>query len=294
MTQDNRLQKLFFFVGATRGGKGLISRIIKKMIGPQNVVEPSMSTLSGDFGAEPLIDKSLAIISEVSFGRYDDRNMVTDFIKKVSGGDGVNLNRKNKQHWQGNLLIRFLILANVIPNFSDDSRAIGARIVPLKFNISWEGREDASLETRLQVELPAIVNWALDGYDRLMKSGGRFTEPESATETREEFARMASPIRAWVQECCVLDDGQFTTEDVLYINYKQWCDRNNQTAVNKTQFIEGLIAGHSGRLKRHREHANDDGKATRPRGVKGVRINGARPAAAPTQADERGDGEIPF
>ena len=54
-------------VGPTRGGKGVIARILGALIGKRNVCGPTLNSLGGDFGLQPLIGKSLAVISDARF-----------------------------------------------------------------------------------------------------------------------------------------------------------------------------------------------------------------------------------
>jgi len=62
------LHKIFVMVGPTRGGKGVIARILTALIGKQNVAGPTLSSLGTEFGLAPLLGKSLAIISDARSG----------------------------------------------------------------------------------------------------------------------------------------------------------------------------------------------------------------------------------
>ena len=61
------LHKILLMVGPTRGGKGIIARILGALIGKRNVCGPTLNSLGGDFGLAPLIGKPLAVISDVRF-----------------------------------------------------------------------------------------------------------------------------------------------------------------------------------------------------------------------------------
>jgi putative DNA primase/helicase len=49
------VHKILLMIGPTRGGKGLIARILSALIGRQNVCGPTLNSLGGDFGLAPLI-----------------------------------------------------------------------------------------------------------------------------------------------------------------------------------------------------------------------------------------------
>jgi putative DNA primase/helicase len=58
------LHKIVLTVGPTRGGKGVIARILAALVGLKNVAGPTLNSLGGEFGLAPLIGKPLAIISD--------------------------------------------------------------------------------------------------------------------------------------------------------------------------------------------------------------------------------------
>ena len=80
------LQKILLLIGPTRAGKGVISRILKEMVGRKNVCGPTLASLSGEFGLAPLIGKSLAIVSDARLtGRHG--GIVVERLLSISGED---------------------------------------------------------------------------------------------------------------------------------------------------------------------------------------------------------------
>jgi putative DNA primase/helicase len=66
---DTSQQKLLMLIGPTRSGKGTIARVIRAMLGKENVASPTMRTLSGSFGLWGLLGKLLAIVPDASLAR---------------------------------------------------------------------------------------------------------------------------------------------------------------------------------------------------------------------------------
>ncbi|MDO8878394.1 MAG: phage/plasmid primase, P4 family [Pseudolabrys sp.] len=283
---DTSLQKIFVLLGPGRSGKGTIARVITMLLGELNVAASSLQALAQEpFGRQPLIAKTAAIISEAAIGPKIDKVTVTGHLKAISGEDNVQVDRKNRVSWVGKLLTRFLLLVNKIPNFADDSSAFSARLVVLRMTNTFVGREDKALTDKLRTELPGILNWALEGYDRL-KANGKFTETESSDAAKESFQRAASPTATFVEECCVLDAKAFITETALYVAYQQWCASNGARPDIKTELCEAVLAA-SPTVKRHRIAAAIDSQ--RPRGLLGIRLPLPEERAPPVDAPE-----IPF
>jgi len=193
------LHKILLMVGPTRGGKGVIARILTALIGRKNCAGPTLNSLSGEFGLAPLIGKPLAVISDARFAGKD-ASVVVERLLSIGGEDTLTVNRKYRDQWTCKLPTRLHVLSNELPKLGDASTAIVGRIVLLLLSQSWLGREDHELESALQQELTGILNWSLDGLHRLTVNQGRFTRVPSADEAIIAMRDLASPVAAFVRE----------------------------------------------------------------------------------------------
>src|SRR6516162_2758356 len=191
-------------VGPTLGGKVAIALVLGALLGRRNVCGPTLNSLGGDFGLQPLIGKPLAIISDARFVGKNG-NVVVERLLSISGEDTLTVNRKYRDQWTGKLPSRLHIISNELPRLGDASTAVVGRIVLLPLTRSWLGKEDHGLEQRLHAELPAILNWTLDGLERLVENGGRFTRLPSAEEAIIAMRDLASPVAAFVCEKCEIN-----------------------------------------------------------------------------------------
>ena len=78
-----------------------------------------------------------------------------------------------------------------------------ARWVVVPFPTSFLGREDRTLDAKLQTdaELRGILRRGIDGAAGA-DGAGRFAEPQSLTEAKEAFVVASDAVRAWLDECC--------------------------------------------------------------------------------------------
>ena len=236
------LHKILLMIGPTRGGKGIIARILSALIGPANVAGPTLSSLGGEFGLAPLIGKALAIVADARFAGRDNA-VVVERLLSISGEDTLTVNRKYRDQWTGKLPCRLHVLSNEMPKLGDASAAIIGRMVLLVLTHSWLGKEDFTLEERIQKELPGILNWALDGLHRLtVKNGNRFTRLPSAEESIAQMRDLASPIGAFVREECDVQAGYEIEVDKLYGAFKVWAENNGHTKSSKQVFGRDLHA----------------------------------------------------
>src|SRR4051794_37624660 len=106
ITPDMSQSKIFMFLGATRSGKGTINRVLKRLVGIENVIEPDLDSLAGSFGKQQLIGKRLAVFPDEQISGKIDKAPVVKTLKSISGEDGITLPRKHKEVWSGQLRTR--------------------------------------------------------------------------------------------------------------------------------------------------------------------------------------------
>jgi putative DNA primase/helicase len=250
LTADTSFQKIFLLVGPPRSGKGTIGQVLAWLVGLSNVAHPTMANLSTQFGLWPLIDKSLAIIPDARLGRGSQRAI--EYLLSISGEDPLTVDRKNKAHWTGRLLVRLVILSNELPRFPDASRALASRFVILTFKNSFLGKEQLDLKDQLRRELPGIFNWALDGLKWLRKYGC-FQNPKSSLEAMRQLEDLASPVTAFVRDRCEMGRKYRVQADDLHNEYQRWSEEQGMRPVDRSVFGRSLVAafpelhfGHSG------------------------------------------------
>jgi putative DNA primase/helicase len=251
------LHKIMLMVGPTRGGKGAIARVLTSMVGRKNFAGPTLNSLGGEFGLAPLIGKPLAVISDARFAGKD-ASVVVERLLSISGEDALTINRKYQVQWTGKLPTRLQVLSNELPKLGDASTAIVGRIVLLLMTRSWLGREDHTLEPALHTELTGILNWALDGLQRLTVTNDNcFTRLTSTDEAITTMRDLASPVAAFVREQCEIAANCEISVNALYAAYKTWAEDNGHSKKSKQTFGRDLRAAiPSISMKRPRDRAD--------------------------------------
>ena len=228
-------QKMAALIGKRRSGKGTIARVLGAMIGKENVAGVNLNLMAGTFGMENLIGKALATAGDV---RWASRNIgdAVPILLEAIGEDTITIHRKNRPAWAGTLGTRFMLMSNETPTFSDRSQALGGRMVFVHFAQSFYGREDTALTEKLMTELPGILNWALDGLDRLTGRGA-FTQPASGQDEADHSRRLSDPIGAFIEDWCEIGPDKSITLDHLFLKYRDWCEGEGRTKDSTTKEI---------------------------------------------------------
>ncbi|MCK5172004.1 MAG: hypothetical protein KAR47_01350, partial [Planctomycetes bacterium] len=237
LTTEMGYHKMLGIIGPKRSGKGTIARILTAMIGASNVATPTFGSLVETFGLQGLLDARVAIFGDANM----DKDPVVvgravEKLKTISGGDGIDVNRKYERHIMGaRLKVRFLMISNNLQRLTDPTGTISDRFIFLKTTQSFYGREDMGLEARLMREMPGIMNWSLGGLKRL-KERGYISEPTESAEMRTQSKEIGSNIIAFVNNGCRIGDGLYTEPDAMYDAFKRWCEADGSKPMKKRAF----------------------------------------------------------
>lgn len=269
------MEKILHMQGLPRSGKGTVATVLEHLLGGESAVaSPSMPSLVGTFGEQPLIGKTMAIMSDINWS-FREIVEAVEIVKKISGRDTRDVNRKNREVWHGKLGVRFVIMGNDLPKFTDASGALSYRMLHIQFPGTVQGREDTSVKDRLLSELPGILNWALAGLARLT-ANGRFTEPVSAAELAADVRRQQSPVQGFLDDTCARSaEAPPVPLDELFPVYRAWARQADiDRPMDRERFSGALV---SAGLKVRRSMIN---------GVRARRVHGIVPAL--TQIEGRG------
>jgi putative DNA primase/helicase len=271
---DTSQQKILAIVGPRRSGKGTIARVLGRLVGMANVCAPTLSSLGGNFGLWPLLGKTVAIVSDARLSRRaDTMAVIVERLLSISGEDAQTIDRKNLSQVTCKVPVRFTILTNELPELDDPSGALVGRMIVLRQTRTWYGKEDVGLTGRLLQELPGVLLWAIQGWQRL-RERGHFKQPASASQLIEDLEDLAGPIGAFIREKCEVGaDFEVAVKD-LFAAWKLWCEAKGRRPGKEHVFGRDLRAALP-ELENSRPRTDDGG---RERHYAGIRL-ACRPPA---------------
>jgi len=239
---DNRQHKLAMLIGPPRSGKGTTMAVLSAILGNHNVANSSLASLGGRFGLEPLVGKLAALIDEGHLGKFTDTALVLERLKAISGGSEQTVDRKGLPAVASVALkIRFTIAVNELPRLTDSSAAMRSRLLVIPYFNTYEGNEDFGLLDELLTEIPGITNWALEGL-RLLRSVGRFNNPQAGEKILRDFVYLSSPVQAFLDECCEVGVDKEVKRNDLRLAWSIWCSDNGHISGSHGEFGRKLRA----------------------------------------------------
>ncbi len=223
LTPDTRRHKLFLLVGPPRSGKGTIGRVLRGLLGADQVAAPSLADLERPFGLATLLGKSLAILGDARLADRRGGGELEARLLSLSGEDALDIARKYLPTVTVVPTARVLIISNQVPAFADVSGALAARFVVLRTRRSFLAREDLTLDAQLRAELPGILQWAIAGWRRLQGAAG-FATPASVAADHADLQGLASPVAQFVEAHLRLDPGGAAPVDAVFACWRRWCE----------------------------------------------------------------------
>ena len=200
----------------------------------------------------------------------------TNNIKSIVTAElPMDLEKKGKQSYQGQLYVRFLGLGNGSLNSLYD-RSVGffRRQIILTAKERPEGRvDDPFIAEKMCAEAEGIFLWALEGLRRLIANDYRFTISAQAQENMRaavadgnnaiEFMRSSGYI--------TFEPNAAASSRDLYAAYKLWCEDNAYNALSMKSFCN-FLGQNAGAY--HIEPTNNIyiGNGKRSRGFTGLKV----------------------
>lgn len=201
--------KKALFLCSIRGntGKSVLMNLIQRILGEDNVTSvpiQHMNENTGRFTMGTALGKRMIINGDQTESDVGD----SSYFKQLTGGDRTKMEMKNQKP----LMVRFrggiMVGCNGLPSFTDDKgEHIFERLLLLMCtNVIPEAKRDATLLDKMQPEIPAITNWFLEGLQRLIGNGYKFTRSSAADEAVREYRQRLDSVYRFISEY----DGTYT------------------------------------------------------------------------------------
>jgi P4 family phage/plasmid primase-like protien len=236
LVHNTNEQKFLILEGEGSNGKSVYCAMLCALLGAENVSHVPLELFAQRFALTPTLGKLANIAAEC--GELD--KVAEGFLKSFVGGDNMTFDVKNKSPIDAQPTARLVLATNNRPRFSDRSGGLWRRmiLVPFRTQISHEervpGMDKPGWWTR-SGEMPAILNWALDGLARLINHGG-FSESSSVNEAMADYRDESNPAREFLEDAYLADPTGASQCHDVYQSYRKWCGANGYRPLGSRMF----------------------------------------------------------
>jgi len=212
--------KSLFLVGPTASGKSTFLDTIRSMLGSDAVASLTPQQMVGErFGGAELYGAWANIRNDIPASTIEDVGQ----FKEIVGGDPIKAEQKYEDPFMFEPTAKHAFSANQLPDAEVDDEAFFRRILLVPFpDTVPRGERDPQLDEKLEAELPGVLNWALDGLQRLLKQG-RFTADRTPAETQRTWERWGNSVDRFRETCLEEAEGNALPKGDLYSAYVAFC-----------------------------------------------------------------------
>jgi len=240
----SRYRRAVMLLGPGSNGKSVLLRVIKSLLGSENVSSVTLQALSEDHFAKAQLFGKLANVA----GDLDSRPVEhSGPFKMLTGEDTVTADHKYGQPFQFVNYATLIFSANEWPVSHDQTDAYFTRWIAVPFNQRYredggelrpgEKRADPKLGGRLvaREELEGLLVRAVAGALRLQNRGG-FDIPESARKAVADYRQWADTVMAWIDDAVTPSPSMKVSRRDVYRLYGDWCKENGRSSVSTKKF----------------------------------------------------------
>ena len=256
-------QMLAFVWGPGGNGKGVFQNTIMKILGEYATNAGSEVFMSSRMERHPtelagLQGARLVVASEIDeSSRWNESR-----VKSLTGGDPIRARFMRQDFFTFIPQFTLMIFGNHKPQLRNIDDAIRRRMHLVPFTHKPE-IVDTGLEDRLKEEWPGILSWMIKGCLEWQWQG--LLPPPVVLDATEEYFQQEDKIGNWIEECCVVNQEEFTTTSELFNSWSGWCQNNNEYTGSKNRFAKRLV-------ERGFSRGQDAGRSTRTRGFFGISV----------------------
>ena len=189
---------LFYLYGVAGSGKSSIMLILNYMHNKgDNICSVQPKNFHG-FNMESMIGKLVNIVTDVDTRKPID----DDIVKQIEDRIPVTIRRKNKTDIKAPLPSIHIFGGNdLLKSYEGYSAAMKRRWSIIKFNKTYDGPKSRNFAAKVFNDDPqGVINFALYGLNRLVKSQGYFNEFDSSIEALNEWSTESDLIAQFLDE----------------------------------------------------------------------------------------------
>lgn len=221
LTTDMKAEKAFLLYGPGRTGKSTLISVIEHIIGTEYVSNIPFQDLNRNFRTVQLYGKLLNTFSDLPQGGIND----TSVFKTLVTGDRIHADEKYEKGISFSNTARLLFASNTLPaNLVDHTSGFYRRLIIVPFlKIVQNDEVDRDLKSKILDEKEGVVNWALQGLQRLISNNYTFSQSKKSRELLKKYEINNNNVLWYIKEYCDLDAISNVAGGDLYKDYKIRC-----------------------------------------------------------------------
>lgn len=244
MLADYPIHRFFVLIGRGLNGKGSFLRWLAKLIGETNTVSTELDGLMRSrFESAKLYKKLLCQLGETNFNTL--RN--TSLLKKLTGGDLIGFEFKNKMPFDAYNYAKIVIATNSLPLTEDRTDGFYRRPLIINFDTRFTEKRDIDTEIQKEEFYEAFCRQAVEILSELIKER-EFAGEGTIEDRRDRYEEASNPIGRFIRECCKEGNNEYVSSGAFYDSISVWADKLGYREMSH-QEVSKAIKAHGFEIK---------------------------------------------
>ena len=239
LTGRNISQKMMILSGTAGAGKGTFIRILKGIIGAENIGSLRTEHLNAKFEIGRLIDRTLLYGADVPANFLSNEN--ASVLKSLTGGDPITVELKGSMAAPP-LTCEFNIIvtsnSRLVVHLEGDVEAWQRRLVIIRYKKTKPANAIPDLDKKiLENEASGVLNWMLDGLYALRAANWQLALSPGQKARVDELLLESDSVNVFFTGRCVVDSAaEGLTITDAFAAYSNFCMDRGWTGLNRNLF----------------------------------------------------------
>lgn len=241
MIPSTKGQKMLLITGKGGEGKSRIGIVLRALLGDNMSTGSIAKVETNPFARADREHELLMLDDDMKLEALPQTNNIKAI---VTAELPMDLEKKGKQSYQGDLYVRFICLGNgSLQSLYDRSVGFFRRQILLTTKDKDPNRkDDPFIAEKMCAEAEGIFLWVLEGLHRLIANDFHFSISQQAQENMEAAVSEGNNVIDFLASEGYFQfkaDATVSTRD-LYAVYKQWCEDNAVGSLSQKSFCSFL------------------------------------------------------
>ncbi|PGK10567.1 DNA primase [Bacillus cereus] len=253
LTGDISEQIMMFLVGGGSNGKSTFINTIKDLMGDFGRQAKSDTFIKKkESGANNDIARLVGSRFVSAIESEEGEKLADSFVKQITGGEPVLARFLRQEFFEFIPEFKVFFTTNHKPIIGGLDEGIWRRVKLIPFNLSLPAhKRDKRLPEKLSLEMPGILNWAIEGCMKWQQDG--LKEPKVVAEATGKYKDDMDILAPFLDEVCYVDERENESIMIeakeLYNTYERWCFNSGERSLGNRSFYRMLETKGFGKTK---------------------------------------------
>lgn len=223
------IHRIFCFIGGGMNGKSCFLNLLRDFIGSNNVCSTELDNLlNSRFEASRLHKKLVCQMGETNFNEISK----TSVLKKLSGGDLIGFEYKNKDPFEDRNYAKIIISTNNLPTTTDKTIGFYRRWMIIDFPNQFSEEKDI-LKDVPEEEMGCLALKCINILRELLRER-KFNKEGGIEDRIQRYEDRSDPLQKFIEEFIKEEPNGNIGKTEFSKKFNSWCKENRFREISES------------------------------------------------------------